>query len=213
MTTLPILYSFRRCPYAMRARLALLNSGIACELREVRLSAKPAELIAASPKATVPVLILPDQTVIDESIDIMRWALELRDKNGWLQGDSAETDRLIAQNDGVFKHHLDRYKYPEKFGSDAIEYRDAGTAILREYDAILSHQTYLSGQSPGLADYALLPFIRQFAHIDRDYFYALPLPHLIAWLTARLGEPLFANVMRHFPVWRIEPESQFLIES
>jgi glutathione S-transferase len=235
MPNLPILYSFRRCPYAMRARLALLVSGVNCEVREVRLSNKPPELIALSPKATVPVLVLPDGRVIDESIDIMKWALnEVNLKNNRhaelvsasylhatlksktlkrVQGDDTifQDDDLIARNDGPFKHHLDRYKYPEKYESDANEHRPACEAILRDYEALLAQSPYLSGTKPGLTDYALLPFIRQFAHVDREYFYALPLPHLHAWLTAHLESTLFGQVMAHYPVWALGNEEQFLI--
>jgi glutathione S-transferase len=234
---LPFLYSFRRCPYAMRARLALLVSGANCEVREVRLSNKPPELIAVSPKATVPVLVLPDGRVIDESIDIMLWALnEINLKNNRhaelvsasyllstlksktlkrVQGDDTifQHDNLIAQNDGPFKHHLDRYKYPEKYGSDANEHRAEGEAILSDYEALLGQSPYLSGTKPGLTDYALLPFIRQFAHVDREYFYALPTPHLHAWLTAQLESTLFGQVMAHYPVWTQGDEASFLMSS
>ncbi|MFT4026588.1 MAG: glutathione S-transferase N-terminal domain-containing protein, partial [Novosphingobium sp.] len=131
----PVLYSFRRCPYAMRARLALLASGTSCEIREVKLAAKPAEMLAASPKATVPVLVLPDGQVIDESLNIMRWALGRNDPLGWME----RTDEAsIAANDGAFKHHLDRYKYPERHGSDPAEHRAAGLAILAELEARLA---------------------------------------------------------------------------
>jgi glutathione S-transferase len=233
MPNLPILYSFRRCPYAMRARLALLVSGANCEVREVRLSNKPPELIAVSPKATVPVLVLPDGRVIDESIDIMVWAMARNQDSRHPELDSpygdcvprsysptlknskmlkqVQHDDLIAQNDGPFKHHLDRYKYPEKYGSDANEHRAAGEAILRDYEALLAQSPYLSGAISGLTDYALLPFIRQFAHVDREYFYALPLPHLHAWLTAHLESALFAQAMAHYPVWVLGDEDSLLI--
>ena len=112
----PVLYSFRRCPYAMRARLALAISGTACELREVKLSNKPDALLAASPKGTVPVLVPQDEAVIDESIDIMRWSLSHSDPEGWLERDDKD---LIAASDGPFKHALDRYKYPDRHGSDS----------------------------------------------------------------------------------------------
>ena len=135
MTTLPILYSFRRCPYAMRARMALLVSGILCEIREVKLSDKPVEMLRASPKATVPVL--PDGGVIDESLDIMRWALRRHDPEDWLGGDDTA---LIAANDGAFKHHLDRYKYPDRHGSDAAEHRTAG---LPHRQAVSKAHSYL----------------------------------------------------------------------
>ena len=126
MATDPILYSFRRCPYAMRARMALTVSATRCELREVRLSAKPAAMLAASPKGTVPVLVLPDGRVIDESLDIMRWALASNDPEGWLTRDDAA---LIALNDGPFKHDLDRYKYPDRHDADPIIHRASGARL------------------------------------------------------------------------------------
>ncbi len=227
---LPILYSFRRCPYAMRARLVLLNRGVNCVVREVRLSNKPPELAMASPKATVPVLILSDHSVIDESIDIMMWALNQNchpervagsyfttlheskmPKHVQHDGLNLDQSALIVQNDGAFKHHLDRYKYPEKYSCDATEHRVAGTAILHGYETRLSQTRFLLGPEPCLADYALLPFIRQFAHVDREYFYAQPLPHLIEWLTSHLEGALFKSAMQHFPIWKSGDEDVFLI--
>jgi len=195
----PILYSFRRCPYAMRARLALAASGIRYELREVRLSDKPAEMLAVSPKGTVPVMLAGDGTVIDESIDIMRWALAIRDPQGWLARDDPA---LIARNDGAFKHHLDRYKYPERHGSDPIGHRDEALGFLRELDMRIGGAGYLCGAAPGLADAAILPFVRQFAAVDRDWFKAQPLAHLQAWLAGFVGSELFLGVMRRVDPWK-----------
>lgn len=194
----PVLYSFRRCPYAMRARLALAVSGMRCELREVKLAAKPEAMLAASPKGTVPVLVLPDGEVIDESLDVMRHALSRNDPEHWLaRGDSA----LIAANDGPFKHDLDRYKYPERHGSDALAHRESALAFLRELDARLASTAQLCGAERGLADMALMPFVRQFAAVDRAWFDALPLPHLHAWLAAHLASDLFAAIMARQPRW------------
>ena len=156
----PIFYSFRRCPYAMRARLALLVSGQICEIREVRLSAKPAELLAASAKATVPVMVSPDGAVIDESLDVMRWALQQHDPCRWLLGDDAE---LIAANDGPFKHALDRTKYPDRHGSDPAEHRAKGLRFLEALEARLATADNLCGPAMTLTDAAILPFVRQFA--------------------------------------------------
>lgn len=197
----PILYSFRRCPYAIRARLALAVSGIAVEHREVKLRDKPAEMLAASPKGTVPVLVLSDGAVIDESIDIMRWALARNDPEGWLAGDDAE---LIAANDGAFKHHLDRYKYPERFAADDVDHRAAGLAMLEGLDARLGEHAYLSGDRFGLADGAILPFVRQFAAVDRDWFAAQAIPRVRAWLAAFVGSALFVGVMQVREVWHGE---------
>lgn len=195
----PILYSFRRCPYAMRARLALLSSGTVCELREIKLSAKPDEMIAVSPKATVPVLVLPDGRVIDESLDIMRWALERNDPEGWLQRDDVA---LIATNDGPFKRDLDRYKYPNRYGSNAEEARASGLCQLRVLDERLASQGNLSEDAMGLVDAAIFPFVRQFAETDRVWFDAQPLPHLQAWLGRHLASPLFEAVMERRDPWR-----------
>lgn len=197
-STDPVLYSFRRCPYAMRARLALAVSGASCELREVRLSAKPAAMLAASPKGTVPVLVLPDGAVIDESLDIMRWALTNRDPEGWLMRDDAA---LIALNDGPFKYDLDRYKYPERYGVDPLAHRRSGMTFLHEIDRRLATADQLCGTRRGLADAAIMPFIRQFAAVDRAWFDTQPLPHLKIWLTGHLTSGLFDAVMLRVTPW------------
>jgi glutathione S-transferase len=204
---LPILYSFRRCPYAIRARLALLASGTCCAIREVKLSAKPPELIAASPKATVPVLVLPDGRVIDQSLDIMRWALARHDPAGWLD---RVDESLIETNDGPFKHHLDRAKYPDRYGEDADAHRDACVGLLTPVEDRLAGSPYLCGGAPGLTDAAILPFIRQFAAIDRGAFEALPLPNLRGWLDRFVASPSFEAVMPRLAPWRAgDPETRF----
>lgn len=195
----PILYSFRRCPYAMRARMALLVSGTTCELREVKLRDKPVEMIAASPKGTVPVLVLADGTAIDESIDIMRWALALNDPEGWLDGDDAA---LIAANDGPFKHHLDRYKYPDRHNSDPLAHRAEGLAILGKLEARLTSRAFLCSEHRTLTDAAIMPFVRQFAAVDRDWFDAQPLPALHRWLGVQIDAPLFARAMATREQWQ-----------
>lgn len=199
MTALPILYSFRRCPYAMRARMALFASGQRCEIREVKLSAKPLELAAASPKATVPVLCLPDGRVIDESVDIMRWALDQADPEAWLDRDDPA---LTAANDGEFKHHLDRYKYPERHGSDAAMHRAEGLRLLGRLERRLVDQPWLCGDRRGLADIALFAFVRQFAEVDRVWFDAQPLPEVQRWLAGLIGSDLFAGIMVRLAPWK-----------
>jgi len=196
---IPILYSFRRCPYAMRARLALLASGTACQIREVKLRNKPEAMIAASPKATVPVLVLPDGQVIDESLDIMRWALARHDPEGWLARDDAA---LIAANDGPFKRQLDRAKYPERHGADPGSERAAGLALLAPLEARLARTRDLCGDGRGLADMAILPFVRQFAAIDPDWFEVQPMPRLQAWRTRHLASPLFDRAMARLAPWQ-----------
>lgn len=197
-STDPVLYSFRRCPYAMRARLALAVSGTRCSLREVKLSAKPQEMLAASPKATVPVLLLPDGTVIDESLDVMRWALKERDPERWLERDDPA---LIAANDTEFKYALDRYKYPERHESDPLLHREKGLAFLREIEDRLADRPQLCGPARGFADAAIMPFVRQFAAVDRAWFDAQPLPKLQRWLAGHLSSDLFAGVMLRVPPW------------
>lgn len=199
MADRPILYSFRRCPYAIRARLALLASGTICEIREVKLSAKPPELVAVSSKATVPVLHLSDGRVIDESLDVMHWALARNDPEGWLD---RSDDALIAANDGPFKYHLDRYKYPNRHGTDPAEHRAAALELLRSLEARLQASPSLCGDLMGLADAALMPFVRQYAQTDRAWFDALPLPGLQAWLARLTALPLFEAAMARLAPWK-----------
>ena len=196
---LPVLYSFRRCPYAMRARLAIAVSGVAVELREIKLSAKPPAMLEASPKGTVPVVVLPDGGVIEQSLEVMHWALGQNDPEGWRGRDDAG---LIARNDGPFKHDLDRYKYPERHGSDALVHRERGLVFLTELDARLALHGQLCGSERGLADMAVMPFVRQFAATDPDWFASQPLPHLQRWLAGHLESELFASVMGKFTPWR-----------
>nr|WP_315183915.1 glutathione S-transferase [uncultured Albidiferax sp.] len=205
--TLPILYSFRRCPYAMRARLALAVSGQTVELREVVLRNKPPELLAASPKATVPVLVLPDGRVIDQSLDIMRWALERHDLAGWLHAPLAEMLALIAEVDGPFKHHLDRYKYPGRYEDDSCPrpadgHRSTIGHMVSEWELRLAGQPYLFGGQPTLADMAIAPFVRQYAHVDVDWFAAQPWPKVQKWLADFEQSALFEQVMQKFAPWQ-----------
>jgi glutathione S-transferase len=200
MAELPILYSFRRCPYAMRARMAIAVSGVSVELREVVLRDKPSELIEASAKATVPVLVLPNGVVIDESLDIMRWALGQNDPDGWLAGDAQD---LIVQNDGPFKAALDRYKYPHRYElANGDAHGDEGITILAQLNTRLSETPFLSGEMRGITDLAIFPFIRQFAETDRAWFDTQPLPHLHRWLSKLLSSELFASIMHRYPQWK-----------
>jgi len=202
---LPVLYSFRRCPYAMRARLALYASGIAVEHREVELKNKPVCMLAASPKGTVPVLVLPDGQVIDESLDIMRWALQAQDPPHWWPNDPARLAAamaLIEENDGPCKYALDRYKYPHRLGlTDGAARREAGARFLLQLEAMLAGAPYLAGNRWGLCDAALAPFVRQFAHTDKAWFAAQPWPYLARWLTQFEGSDVFAAIMHKHPTW------------
>lgn len=204
----PILYSFRRCPYAIRARLALKYAQVSLELREVVLRSKPEAMLAISPKGTVPVLQLPDGRVLQESLDIMRWALLQADPQGWLSqgGNGAQQTMhdLIARNDGPFKALLDRYKYPERhpeFG--AADYRDQAIALcLQDLEQRLAGSPFLLGDKPSLADMAVVPFIRQFAQVDAAWFAGAPFPALQAWLKRLVESPLFESVMAKYPAWQ-----------
>jgi glutathione S-transferase len=201
MDDLPVLYSFRRCPYAMRARLALAVSETCCIHREVALSNKPPQLIAASAKATVPVLVLQNGEVLDESLQIMQWVLEQRDPQGWLEADGAATQALIEANDGPFKHHLDRYKYANRYGVDPVEHRAAALEVLSRYDDALSARANLCSDRMSLADAALLPFVKQYAQVDRAWFDAQPLRNLRQWLERHLSSPLFDRISLRVKPW------------
>ncbi|MGH1420057.1 MAG: glutathione S-transferase [Hyphomicrobiaceae bacterium] len=208
---IPILYSFRRCPYAMRARISLVASGQVCELREVVLRNKPAEMLAASPKGTVPVLIDRDNDVIDESLDIMLWGLGQNDPQNLLDPDVGNCDEMlkfIADMDGPFKRHLDCYKYSNRQqsdgsgdGMDAAGHREAAVIILRNLEDRLKHHRYLFGSRLSLADIATAPFVRQFAHVDKEWFDAQPLAKLHAWLSEFLSSDLFCSVMHKYEPW------------
>jgi glutathione S-transferase len=205
----PILYSFRRCPYAMRARMALASASIRYAIREVVLKSKPAELVAASPKATVPVLVLPEGRVIEQSLDIMLWALAQHDPQQWLddQPTMHAMLSLIAVNDGPFKFHLDRMKYVNRY-VDAMpeQHRTEAVTLLYALEQRLSSHAYLFGEQTKLADIAIFPFIRQFAHADAAAFAELPLPRLQAWLKHWESSALFAAVMTKHIAWQPEHE-------
>lgn len=194
----PVLYSFRRCPYAMRARLALLSAGIETELREILLRDKAPEFLQSSPKGTVPVLIAND-LILEQSIDIMHWALGQNDPENWLKMPKAG-DALIAEADGSFKTALDRYKYSTRYDSDAKAERETGAVFLRKLDGMLS-DSFLFGATPSLADRAIQPFVRQFANTDRVWFDAQPWPSLQRWLTEFLDSDAFLTIMRKYPIW------------
>ncbi len=209
---LPVLYSFRRCPYAMRARLALHASGIAHEHREVVLKNKPAHMLALSPKGTVPVLWLPDASgdsggqVLEQSLDIMLWALHQHDPVGWLAASEtglSDALALIAHNDGPFKQQLDRYKYPNRSGLESgVTDRDLAAVWLHGLDARLAIHPFLAGERFGLADAAIAPFVRQFAHTDPGWFAAQPWTTLAKWLAGFETSELFAAIMHKHAPWQ-----------
>ena len=196
MNDLPILYSFRRCPYAIRARMALIYADICVEIQEVQLNNKPEHLLLISPKATVPVLQLTNGKVIAESLDIMRWALGNHDPEKWLRfGNDAEA--LIKRNDGDFKYYLDRYKYADRYPDFSQDYyRQQAEVFLAELEARLVNSKYLCGHSLSIADVAIFPFIRQYAGVDRDGFERSIFQALTKWLDTLLSLELFTVAMK-----------------
>lgn len=213
---LPVLYTFRRCPYAMRARLAIVAAGLKVEVRELVLRAKPAHMLEISPKGTVPVLWLPDGTVIDESLDVMRWAVGQNFPADWLvlnAKQQQQCDEWIALLDGEFKHNLDRYKYPHRYhvktGTDTytcdpLEHRAACEKILAQWNAVLEQQgPYLFGSQPSFADYAILPFVRQFRIADEAWFdTVLRYDALKRWLSAFLESNVLDQAMVKLTPWQ-----------
>jgi glutathione S-transferase len=208
-TERPLLYTYRRCPYAMRARMALLVAGLPFDAHEIVLRHKPPGLLSASPKGTVPVLVLPDGGVIEQSWDIVRWALNHPDaqpeaSTWWSAADTEDNRRLLDLNDTGFKHHLDRYKYPERFGEvtpadkDRLqaEHRNQAVKLLLEpLELRLQQAPFLGGSTPCATDIGIFPFVRQFAAVDEAWFASLPCPRVRAWLQGWLGSALFQRCM------------------
>ena len=196
----PILYSYRRCPYAMRARMALRYANIAVQTVEISLREKPAAMLAVSAKGTVPVLVLPDR-VLEQSLDIMDWALSYSDSEDWRYANDgqaqADMQQLIALNDTEFKAALDRYKYPERYPGHGVEvYRAQGEQFLQLLEKRLTQNRYLCGAHVGKADIAIFPFIRQFARVDDTWFVSAPYPCLQAWLKELCESALFEQIMQ-----------------
>jgi len=201
---IPRLYSFRRCPYAMRARLAILFSGIKVEIREILLRDKPLQMMALSEKATVPVLALENNTVLDQSLDIMYWAINQHDPMKLLHPSfQDEAEQLIKINDEEFKPALDKYKYSVRFPEQSeIHYRNQCINFLEDLDLRLKQNTYLLGDKQTLADIAIFPFIRQFAAVDRQWFDGSEFHHLKRWLNNHLQSESFKTIMQKLKVWQ-----------
>jgi len=201
----PILYSFRRCPYAMRARLAIVYAQQQVELREVVLRDKPEHMLEISPKGTVPVLQLADGSVLEESFDIAQWALQLNDPQQLL-GDDAQLAQMLAmieENDAEFKDNLDRYKYANRFPEQSeVDYRQQGELFLAKLEQRLQVTTYLFGDKPSFADIAIMPFVRQFAHVDKAWFDQADYPALQRWLAHWLTSDVFLNIMPKYEQWQ-----------
>ena len=210
---LPIFYSFRRCPYAMRARMALQYSGVKVELREVLLKNKPESLLAINRDATVPLLVLPGGEVIDESWQIMLWAIRQNDHDFWLGENEtlvSDVEMLLEINDYSFKTDLDHYKYADRYPEYPAEhYRSQGEEYLQDLEEALCESRYLLGQKMSAADIAIFPFIRQFACVDIQWFDGADYPKLQAWLRAFMDSDLFDSIMQKLPVWQ-EGDQRFI---
>lgn len=207
--TRPLLYTYRRCPFAMRARMALLLAGVEFDAQEIVLRDKPAAMLEASPKGTVPVLLLPGGRVLEQSWDIVQWALTQEEASAhaqawWSRAQTPENLDLLYRNDGDFKHHLDRYKYPERYAAKEVgeavdvraDHRDqAVMALLEPMEQRLKLAPYLGGEQPCATDFGIFPFVRQFAAIDPAWFDSLPLGTVQAWLASWLHSPLFEACM------------------
>ncbi len=204
METYPVLYSFRRCPYAMRARLAISQANIKCELREVVLKDKPESMLLLSDKGTVPVLLTSEKKVIEQSIDVMRWALNINDPDEWCNEDESQSQYLIDYNDNEFKHFLDRYKYHVGYPEHSQEYyRENAESFLKLIEKQLSENkgVALLGNKISFVDMAIFPFIRQFAMVDLDWFKASPYDLLKKWFSNIEKTDLFQGCMKKYDQW------------
>jgi len=203
-----VLYSFRRCPYAMRGRMGLKASGITYEHREIILRDKPQEMLDASPKGTVPVYLKEDGDIIDESLDLLLWALSQKDPLGWLDCNRAEADALIIANDTDFKHHLDRYKYASRYSDDAkrgdvdIDHRLEAEKHIQTLESRLEDGPYLLGEKQTIADIAIFPFMRQFSNVEPEWWASAPYPKTHDWLSRHIESDIFKSIMTKFPLWK-----------
>ena len=208
---IPILYSFRRCPYAMRARMALQLANVQCELREVELKNKPEEMLAVSPKGTVPILVL-DNSVLDESNDIIQWVQSnnpniLMDLN---REQAQQTLEWIALFDGEFKHHLDRYKYYQRYESDAENHRACCDEILYLLDQYISSSYWIFSEELSLLDISILPFIRQFKIADEKHFFSQDYLKVIELFKKFEDSQLFKSIMHKYNPWRADQKESII---
>ncbi len=202
----PILYSLQHCPYAMRARLGILSANLPVLLRAIVLKNKPSEMLKASSKGTVPVLVVDETTVIDESLDIMLWALSKNDPNNLLnaQVENALSNMLslINRYDTEFKTALERYKCAKRYhDANVVEHRENCEHFIHELEERLSAHRFIMGDTLSLVDFAVFPFIRQFARIDKKRFLESRLPKVQFWLRARLDSKIYSEAMKQYPLW------------
>lgn len=204
--SLPVLYSLQHCPYAMRARLGILLAQQPVMLRAITMHNKPAEMLTASPKGTVPVLVVDSDTVIDESLDIMLWALNINDPQNLLYSDQADALpkmlKIIEENDTEFKPSLENYKRAKRFHHESEEAdRLECEPFIQRLESRLNKHDFFMGSTPSLLDYALLSFIRQFSKVNRALFRDGPYTNLQSWLNHHLQSRLFAKAMFKYPLW------------
>lgn len=212
---IPILFSFRRCPYAMRARIAIKLCSLECEIREINLKLKNKEFLELSPKGTVPVLVLPDNKIIEESMDIIHWAISNNDpynlklKN--LEIYNKDMD-LISIFDNEFKYHLDRYKYNSRYkGINKEEHKYKARDLLVNLNNSLKEKQWLNGENISISDISILPFIRQYRIADIKWFdEKLELPNINRWLDKFLNSKIFNNVMKKYKIWETTDPKIFL---
>ena len=209
-----ILYSFRRCPYCMRAHMALKYAGLNVELREVKLSDMPEEALRLSSNATVPLLVLDDGSFMDESWDIVKWALEQSDPDHWLGKDKEhllDAEILIETNDYSFKEDLDHYKYADRHPEHTEEYyRERCEEFIEELEDMLSENTFLLSDKLSLADIGVFPFVRQFSMVDEEWFAEAPYPKLRHWLHSLIDSALFQQVFKKHDLWRLGDDPIYL---
>lgn len=195
--SIPYLYSYRRCPYAMRARMALVSAGIQCDVEEISFKNKPEKMLAISPKGTVPVLVISEDNFLEESLDIVYWALEQNDPDGLLDCDMAAVENLITENDGDFKGALDRFKYPSRFpDEDCSGSKEMAVVFLEKLNQRLSTSKNLMGENVSVADICIFPFVRQFSSVDRPWFDSLDMEPLQKWLEGHVKSDLFKKVFK-----------------
>lgn len=205
-SALPVLYSLRRCPYAMRGRMGIALSKQQVLLREIVTKDKPSELLASSPKGTVPVLVLSDGNVIEQSLEVMMWALHRNDPQDLLRLSnpslSKQIHQLIQQNDNEFIGHLEKYRASVRYRNDDIEQRrNLCEAFISELEAKLARHDYLFGDSPSLADFAVMPFVSQFVRVEKKWFVQSEYQNVGRWLRSHLESKLYTQVMKQYPLW------------
>ena len=202
----PILYSFRRCPYAMRARLAIKASGLIVEIREVELKKKPKEFLNISPKATVPIVYISSKQIIEESLDIMEWALKINDPLNLLKNEKLnriEIHSILNKLENEFKQNLDRYKYSSRFDlPNPRLYRDKNLQTLNEFNNLLQNNKGICSSNLSLLDYAVFPFIRQFRNVNSVWFDSLELKFLQTWLYELIDSDEFSSIMKKYEIWK-----------